>query len=176
MTDINSDIDYLSDDDNFQYVLIYKERDNILDDIEFTEEERVLCDSIIDNLERFAFNAMNHDKCIAIPFLGTIEKHWSKSAFKEHYKEFQEVKKTSTREEYDSYVQRIMSDARKERLDREHKIKTMRRFKNKMLPKWNNLVNKKGVAYANFWLYSITHFDVIEFDEEIQEIYERFGY
>ena len=44
----NRVIDHELDDD---YLLIYKDIDNILDDIDFvTEDDRVLCRSIVDSL------------------------------------------------------------------------------------------------------------------------------
>ena len=57
---------------------------------------------------------------------------------------------------------------------KEEKIKSFNRFKTRMLPRYVNLCNKRGVAYANAWLKMINRLTVVEFDPEIEEVYERF--
>ena len=44
-----------------------------------------------------------------------------------------------------------------------------------MLPKYINHCKNRGVAYANAWLKTIKLMDVVEFDPDIEDIYERFG-
>ena len=85
------------DDD---YILIYKDINNILDDIGFQGDDRILCKSIIESLEKEASINIRKDKCVAIPHIGTIQKNWYRSKLISHYKDFKEARKTMTREEY----------------------------------------------------------------------------
>ena len=48
-------------------------------------------------------------------------------------------------------------------------------LKKKLLPTWIKLSKKHSAAYANLWLYAMGKLEIIEFDEEVEEIYERFG-
>ena len=40
-----------TNDLDIDYVLIYKDRDLILNDCNFNEDDKIICDAIIDNLE-----------------------------------------------------------------------------------------------------------------------------
>ena len=48
-------------------------------------------------------------------------------------------------------------------------------LKKKLLPTWVKLSKKHSIIYANLWLYAMSQLEIIEFDEEVEEIYERFG-
>lgn len=78
------------DDD---YILIYKDINNILDDIGFQSDDRILCKSIIESLEKEASINIRKDKCVAIPHIGTIQKNWYRSKLISHYKDFKEARK-----------------------------------------------------------------------------------
>lgn len=95
------------DDD---YILIYKDINNILDDIGFQGDDRILCKSIIENLEKEASINIRKDKCVAIPHIGTIQKNWYRSKLISHYKDFKEARKTMTREEYKEYTAKVMEE------------------------------------------------------------------
>lgn len=169
-----SDTSSHEDFDN-DYILIYKDINNILDDIGFQGDERILCKSIIESLEREASINIRKDKCVAIPHIGTIQKNWYRSKLIGHYKDFKEARKTMTKEEYKEYTAKVMDEEKQKHYEEEERIKTERKFKKKLLPTWIKLSKKRGVAYANLWIYTMTKFDIIEFDEEVEEIYERFG-
>ena len=79
-----------------------------------------------------------------------------------------------TLEEYKEYFKSICENIKKSHNIKEDKIKSFNRFKTKMLPKYVNLCNKRGVAYANAWLKMTNCLTVVEFDPEIEEVYERF--
>ena len=160
------------DDD---YILIYKDINNILDDIGFQGDDRILCKSIIESLEKEASINIRKDKCVAIPHIGTIQKNWYRSKLISHYKDFKEARKTMTREEYKEYTAKVMEEEKQKHYEEEEKIKTELKFKKKLLPIWIKLSKKHSAAYANLWLYAIGKLEIIEFDEEVEEIYERFG-
>lgn len=160
-------------DDN--YILIYKDMNNILDDIGLQGDERILCKSIIENLEKEASINIRKDKCVAIPHIGTIQKNWYRSKLIGHYKDFKEARKTMTREEYKEYTAKVMEEEKQKHYEEEEKITNERKFKKKLLPKWIKLSKKHGIAYANLWVYAMSKLEIIEFDEEVEEIYERFG-
>ena len=154
---------------------IYKDINNILDDIGFQGDDRILCKSIIESLEKEASINIRKDKCVAIPHIGTIQKNWYRSKLISHYKDFKEARKTMTREEYKEYTAKVMEEEKQKHYEEEEKIKTELKFKKKLLPIWIKLSKKHNAAYANLWLYAMSQLEIIEFDEEVEEIYERFG-
>lgn len=160
------------DDD---YILIYKDLNNILDDIGFQDEERILCKSIIESLEKEASINIRQNKCVAIPHIGTIQKNWYRTKLISHYKDFKEARKTMTKEEYKEYTAKVMEEEKQKHYEEEDKIKNERKFKKKLLPTWIKLSKKHSATYANLWLYAMSQLEIIEFDEEVEEIYERFG-
>ena len=92
----NRVIDHELDDD---YLLIYKDIDNILDDIDFvTEDDRVLCRSIVDSLEKEAAAQLLAGQCVQLPYIGNIRRSPIKMAMISHYKEFKEKRSELSRE------------------------------------------------------------------------------
>ena len=159
---------------DIDYVLIYKDRNLILDNINLSENDRFICDAIIDNLESEVAKQVKAGKTVSIPFIGTIENNWYKKAIREKYSELKEYKNTHTKEEYKEYFKAACEDIKKNHSIKEEKVKSFNRFKTKMLPKYVNLCNKRGVNYANAWLKMINRLSVVEFDPDIEEVYERF--
>lgn len=77
-----------------------------------------------------------------------------------------------TREEYKEYTAKVMEEEKQKHYEEEEKIKTELRFKKKLLPIWIKLSKKHSAAYANLWLYAMGKLEIIEFDEEVEEIYD----
>ena len=56
-----------------EYVIISKTKDDILNELDFeNEEERLLCDSIITNLEKNASETIRDMKVAQLPFIGCV--------------------------------------------------------------------------------------------------------
>lgn len=165
-----------TEDFDSDYVLIYKDVDNILDDIGFEGDDRIICKSIINSLEHEAAINIREEKCVSIPNIGTIQKNKYKSKLISHYKEFKKKRGELTREEYNEYTRQVMSKEKELMQQEENEKKAYLKFKKKMMPKWMELYQTKGIIYANAWLHCFRLLEVVEFDEEIEEVYERFGY
>lgn len=166
----------ITNDFDDDYMLIYKDINNILDDIGFQGEDRILCRSIIDNLEKEAAINIRQEKCITIPHIGTIQKNWYRSKLISHYKDFKDARKTMDKAEYIEYTAKVMEEEKRKHKEKEDKLIAEKRFKKRFLKKWISMTKDRGTVYANLWLYAITKLSVIEFDPEIEEVYERFGY
>lgn len=163
-----------SNDLDIDYVLIYKDKENILNDIGFSEIDKFICDAIIDNLEQEVAKQIKLGKTVSIPFIGTIENNWYRNTIKSKYKELREFKETHSKEEYQVYFKDVTNNIKKEHNEEETKRKQFKRFRTRMLPKYINHCKNKGVIWANAWLKSMSLFEVVEFDPEIEEVYERF--
>lgn len=166
----------VTDDFDNDYVLIYKDINNILDDINLHGEDRLLCKSIIDSLEKEAAVNIRNEKCVSIPHIGTIQKNWYRSKLISHYKDFKEARKTMSKDEYMRYTASVMDEEKRKHKEEEDRIKNLQRFKRRFLKRWTALTKDRGTVYANLWLYAIIKLDIVEFDPEIEEVYERFEY
>ena len=115
------------DDD---YILIYKDINNILDDIGFQGDDRILCKSIIVFSAKTTISDRKNAKSsifIKRPYIsviGTIQKNWYRSKLISHYKDFKEARKTMTREEYKEYTAKVMEEEKQKHYEEEEKIKT----------------------------------------------------
>lgn len=165
-----------TDEIDIDYPLIYKDKDLIIKDIKFeTEDERLICEAIIDNLEQEVAKNIKLGNTVSIPFIGTIERNWYKDGIKSKYKEFKEYKANHSEDEYKAYFKAACEEIKSNHAEVENKAKRERRFKTMVLPKYINLCKKRSVVYANAWLKMLNCMTVVEFDPEIEEIYERFG-
>ena len=163
-------------DVDLDYILIYKDRDLIINNIGFdNEDDKLICEAIIDNLEAEAAKHIKAGNTVSIPFVGTIEHNWYKKGIKDSYKELKEYKVNHTEEEYKEHFKATCNNIKEQHKELEDKYKRDKRFKAKFLPKYTNYCIKKGIIYANAWLKTITMMTVVEFDPDIEDIYERFG-
>ena len=163
-------------DVDLDYILIYKDRDLIIDNIKFdNEDDKLICESIIDNLEHEAAKNIKLGNTVSIPFIGTIEHNWYRQGLKDSYKELREYKNNHTEEEYKEYFKATCNNIKETHQEIEDNHKRERIFKRRLLPKYSKYCIKRGVIYANAWLKTISMMTVVEFDQDIEDIYERFG-
>ena len=159
------------DDD---YVLIYKDVDNILDDIDFVvDDDRILCKTIIDSLEKEAAAQLLAGKCVQLPYIGNIRRNPIKMALIKRYKEFKEKRSQLSREDYVAYCKKVM---RQEKIDLQnaeiHKRK-MNTFRKKNLKIWMEKKKAFGDAYANVYLYVLKYWTAVDFDWDVELAYQE---
>lgn len=163
--------DSLIDDNvDHDYILIYKDIDNILEELNYVEQnDKLLCRSIIDSLENEAAKQLLDGKCVALPYIGNIRRSPLKMAMISHYKDFKQKRTELTKTEYKEYCKKVMTEEKRNIQNNEIKKRKLNTLKRKHLPKWIEYEKRFGATYANVWLFSITKFTVIEFDEDVEE-------
>ena len=96
-------------DADLDYVLIYKDVDNIVDEIEFDNiEDKEITRTIINSLEHEAANQLKKKNTVNIPYLCNLGIDPVMACIQQHSKDFYYAKKTKTKEEYQSYVRAII--------------------------------------------------------------------
>lgn len=163
-----------TNDIDIDYTLIYKDRDLILDDINLSEDDRFITEAIIESLESEVANKVKEGFTVSIPFIGSIDRQWYREAIKSKYNEFREFKETHTKEEYKEYFKEETDKIKRNHSEEEDKLKRFKKFKSKLLPRYIQLSATKGSVYANCWLVTLNKLEIVEFDPEIEEVYERF--
>lgn len=167
----NRVIDHELDDD---YLLIYKDIDNILDDIDFvTEDDRVLCRSIVDSLEKEAAAQLLAGQCVQLPYIGNIRRSPIKMAMISYYKEFKEKRSELSREEYVAYCKGVMKKEKMKIQNMEIHKRKMNVFKKKYLKLWMDKRKQFGDAYANLHLLCYRNWTVVEFDWDVEIAYQE---
>lgn len=164
----------LSSELNDDYVLIYKDVDNILDDIDFVvDDDRILCKTIIDSLEKEAAAQLLAGKCVQLPYIGVIRRSPIKMALIKHYKEFKEKRSQLSREDYIAYCKKVMRQEKIDLRNAEIHKRKMNTFRKKNLKIWMEKKKAFGNAYANVYLYVLRYWTAIDFDWDVELAYQE---
>lgn len=156
------------------YLCIYKDIDNIIDDLNYNNEDKLICRSIIDSLEKEIAKQLLAKKCVQLPFIGNMQKHKIKEALISHYKDFKEARKKMTKEEYIQYARKVLKEEKENIRKKELQIKNKNKIKSNNYKLYIDLFRKFGEVYANFWLYSISKWTIVEFDPDIELAYREY--
>lgn len=167
-------IDKLHEADE-EYIIVSKVKNDILDELDFeNEEERLLCDSIITNLEKTASDTIRDMKVAQIPFIGCLRINPVKRKLRDAKLHLQSVRKSITKEQYKEHVRSYVIDL-KERQIKEDRIKLVfTRIRRNNKKRYEELYKKLGKVYAELFIMSIYWLKPIEFDAEWQEQYDKF--
>lgn len=164
---------YNLNNDTDDYVCIFKDIDNILDDLNYNKEDRMLCRSIIDSLEKEAAKQLADKKCIQLPFIGNMRKHKLRESLVNHYKDFKEARKVMTKEQYNEYAKTVLKKEKQRIKEEERQIKNKNKIKCNNYKLWLSKFRRFGESYANFWLYSISKWTIVEFDPDVELAYKE---
>lgn len=164
----------IDDELDNDYILIYKDIDNVLDDIDFvTDDDRVLCRSIIDSLEKEAAAQLLAGQCVQLPYIGNIRRSPIKMAMISHYKEFKQKRSELPKDEYIAYCKAVMKREKMNIQNMEIHKRKMNVFKKKYLKLWMDKQVTMGDAYANLWLFAFKNWTVVEFDWNVEIAYQE---
>lgn len=159
-------------DDN--YVLTYKDVDNILDDIDFVDDDdRILCKTIINSLEKEAAAQLLAGKCVQLPYIGIIRRNPIKMAVIKRYKEFKEKRSQLSRKDYIAYCKKVMKQEKMDLQNAELHKRKMNTFRKKNLKIWMEKKKVFGDAYANVYLYVLKYWTAVDFDWDVELAYQE---
>lgn len=170
-------MDFLSsndiiDDANINIVI--KKRSDILDDLKFKfEDERLLCDSIIADIEKTAAHHILHGKIAQLPLIGNMRKSPVREVINKNKSNFKIARSHMTKQQYKEYVGDIVVDFKKEQEKKDNDKKRLRKLKSRYKKDYDNYVKQLGIEYANMFIYSRTLFKEIPFDVEVQEMFDK---
>lgn len=158
---------------DIEYVIISKNKNDILNELDFeNEEERLLCDSIISNLEKTASNTIRDMKVAQIPFIGCLRINPVKRKFRDAKLHLRTVRNSLTKEQYKEHVRSYIVDL-KEKQKEEDRIKLIfARIRRNNKKKYEQLFKKCGKAYAELFIMSIYWLKEVPFDSKWEEHYQ----
>lgn len=160
-----------NDDIDADYVMIYKDIDNIIDDIPEDIETKSIVRSIVDSLEKEAAIQLKAGKCVRIPFICTMARNNTAMVLQAHYKDFKERRTWMTKDAYNAYVKDVFYKAKLEENKIEEQKKNLLKLKKSVSKRYKRILEIHGETYANVWLLAVSFLKDVEFDEEVEEQY-----
>lgn len=158
---------------DIEYIIVSKDKNDILNELDFeNEEERLLCDSIISNLEKTASDTIRNMKVAQIPFIGCLRINPVKRKLRDAKLHLRTVRNSLTKEQYKEHVRSYVVDL-KEKQKEEDRIKlAFIRIRRNNKKKYEQLFKKCGRAYAELFIMSIYWLKEVSFNQEWEEHYQ----
>ena len=171
---LQTEIEELELSQDSKYICVYKDIDNILDDLEYVGLDRVLMKDIILSIEDGMLEAFKSDKCFAIPTIGRMMKDVGKIEAKRRKEEIDEIAEKQDR--FAAYIKTL--NIRKETFDskrKAHKADDFPEFKKQHIKKWLKVAAEHNGVYANVYFKVRMSGQLVPFDQELEDVYERFN-
>lgn len=152
--------------------------DDILDNLDFnTDEEKLLCKDIILHLETTAAEEIKNNKCVQLPFIGSLRKNPLKQVVEDNRANFRKIARTNSKEEAKIKFAAVFK-AKKDELRKEDYYKAkLKEVRNRNKTRYEQYFTHIGPAYAQMFLVSRLNFTMVEFDKELenklQELYNE---
>lgn len=166
--------DQLLELENEEFVIISKDKNDILDELDFKDEaERALCDSIITNNEKLIAENLRNMKVVQIPYIGNMRINPVQRKMRDNYKNFKIARRNMTKEQYKEHVRSYFIEAKQNQdfIDRRKRIYRRNKSNNKV--EYERLIEKLGRSYAEMYLFAIYLLEYIPFDAEWEEHYQE---
>lgn len=157
-----------------EYIIVSKNKDDILNELDFdNEEEKILCDSIISNLEKSISDTIRSMKVAQIPFIGCVRINPIKRKLKDSKLHLRAVRKNLTKEQYKEHVRSFIVDLKiKQKEDDRIKL-TFTRIRRNNNKKYETLYKNCGKAYAELFIMSIYWLKEIPYSQEFEDRYKE---
>ena len=157
---------------NEEYIIISKTKDDILNELDFeNEKERLLCDSIITNLEKNASETIRNMKVAQLPFIGCVRINPVKRKLREAKLHLSAIRKNISKEQYKEHVRSYVIDL-KEQQKKEDALKLIfTRIRRNNKKRYETYYKRLGRAYAELFIMSIYWLAEVPFDKEFEDYY-----
>lgn len=159
---------------DIEYVIISKDKSDILNELDFeNEEEKLLCDSIITNLEKMASENIRNMKVVQLPYIGCIRINPVKREFRDSKKHLGIIRKSLSKEQYKEHVRSYIVDLQEKQKVKDRVKLVLHRIRRKNKVRYEKLYKKLGKSYADLFIMSIYWLREVPFDKEWQERYDE---
>lgn len=154
-----ADLDYVEKDIN-----------DILEDIEFDNiDDELICKDIITHLETTAAEEIKNDKCVQLPFIGSIRKNPLRKVLDENRTAFKLVAKNFSKEDAKAHYASVFQEKKNELRLEDYKKAKLKEVRNRNKTKYEQLYTHLGPAYANMYLNAILMMRMVEFDQDFED-------
>lgn len=154
-----ADLDYVEKDIN-----------DILEDIEFDNiDDELICKDIITHLETTAAEEIKNDKCVQLPFIGSIRKNPLRKVLDENRTAFKLVAKNFSKEDAKAHYASVFQEKKNELRLEDYKKAKLKEVRNRNKTKYEQLYTHLGPAYANMYLNAILMMRMVEFNQDFED-------
>lgn len=154
-----ADLDYVEKDIN-----------DILEDIEFDNiDDELICKDIITHLETTAAEEIKNDKCVQLPFIGSIRKNPLRKVLDENRTAFKLVAKNFNKEDAKAHYASVFQEKKNELRLEDYKKAKLKEVRNRNKTKYEQLYTHLGPAYANMYLNAILMMRMVEFNQDFED-------
>jgi len=165
----SNDIDNI----NTEYSMVVRTMPDVLYHVSKDPMDRLICESIIDNLEETAANAVLADKVVQLPYIGCIRRNPIKLAIKAQHINFSAARKVMTTDQYKDHVREVIIDVKENQIKLDKNKSFLKKFKAKNQKKYDSLYIRIGKGYADMYIQSLLMFKEIPFDIEVQQHFDN---
>lgn len=170
---MEDNIEHQLDELDGEYIILSKNKNDILNEIDFeNEEERLLCDDIINNLEKSIAEAVISMKTANIPFIGSIRINPVKRKFRNAKLSLSSVRKSLNKEQYKEHVRSIITDLNNKQHEEDRQKLVLKRIRSNNKKTYETIFKKCGRNYAELYIMSIYWLKEVRFDAEWEEHYQ----
>lgn len=157
-----------------EYEIVEKSMEDILKEIDFkSEEEELLCQSIITNIEKLTAKSLRELKAVSIPYIGCVRVNRVRKELSNKKLLLKTIRKRLSKEEYKQYMRDTVTEMKiKQEKEDKHRIFLTKLIRNNK-EKYETLYKKHGRAYAELYIKSIEWMEIVPFDEEFEERYRE---
>lgn len=147
---------------------------DIISEIDFkTEEEALVCESIIHSLEKYAADNLKKDKAVQLPYIGVVRKNIVKREFLKSRSELKTLRKQNDKETYREIVRQKVLDLKKKQKELDDKKLQINKLITTYKKEYEYYYKHVGPAYANMFIFGKTLFKEVPFDKEVQKMYDE---
>lgn len=169
----NNIIDNIYDDD-LKHELEIDTTKDIINSIRFeSEEEKLMCEVIITNIEKYAAENLRKSKTVSIPYIGCIRKSPLREAIVSRRVDFKKARLSMSKEEYKEYVRTTINELKKEERQQNNFKRDIYKIKRANSKQYDKLYKTVGKAYADFYIFAIYCLTPVEHNEEFEELYRE---
>ena len=160
-------------DYEFEFPVLVKEMNDIIEDLKLDENDSIICKSIISSMDKMIFESTTNNKCASIPYLGWIRINPTYISIRDNGKVFKQARKSMSKIEYKQFaIDTIKTYKEQEKAVDKFKLR-MKIIRKNNKAKYEELYKTIGKAYADMFLYSIYLFKEVPFDADWEYKYRN---
>lgn len=154
-----ADLDYVEKDIN-----------DILEDLDFDNlDDTLITKDIITHLENTAAEEIQNDKCVQLPFIGSIRKNPLRKVLDENRTAFKLVAKNLSKEDAKAHYASVFQEKKNELRREDYRKAKIREVRNKNKTKYEQYFTHLGPAYANMYLHAILMMRMVEYNQDFED-------
>ena len=154
--------------------VLTKDCQEVISEMEFeSEEDRILCLDIIENLEHHAAEEMKADKAVQIPYIGSFKRNRMYEKIGKHRDEFKLFRSTHNVTEYKEFAGGIVGEIVKELDEIDEKRVEFVRMKQRARKLYQRIYLTKGKDAAHKIIEALLRMKPIPFDQEVEDYWQE---